>query len=202
MATRHSLSGRPSRDVNDDARTDAELIAATACGDHAAFGVLVHRYIRSATLLARQLIGHRGAAEDIVQEAFILVFKQAKRFDADRPFAPWCFGIVRRLALNRRARDQRRARLLALWNGVRTESASPDQERVVIARLDAAAARRAMEMLSPMQRACFELVTVRGLSHHEVAEMHGIAESTVRQHVFRARAALRGVLNSSLEQDS
>jgi DNA-directed RNA polymerase specialized sigma24 family protein len=45
-----------------------------------------------------------------------------------------------------------------------------------------------------MQRACFELVAVRDLTTEEVAAMHGISESTVRQHVFRARAALRGVL--------
>ena len=71
---------------------------------------------------------------------------------------------------------------------------------MLIAQLDAVVAKRAMQMLSPMQRACFELVAVRGLSHHEVAAMHGIAESTVRQHVFRARAALRGMLDGSLER--
>jgi RNA polymerase sigma factor (sigma-70 family) len=51
-----------------------------------------------------------------------------------------------------------------------------------------------MEDLSPMQRACFELVAVRDLSIEEVAAMHGISESTVRQHVFRARVALRRAL--------
>lgn len=45
-----------------------------------------------------------------------------------------------------------------------------------------------------MQRACFELVAVRGLSTEEVAVMHGISQSTVRQHVFRARAAIRAAL--------
>ena len=52
-------------------------------------------------------------------------------------------------------------------------------------------------LLPPMQRACFELVTIRGLSTHEVAAMHGISESTVRQHVFRARASLRDHLGST-----
>jgi DNA-directed RNA polymerase specialized sigma24 family protein len=62
-------------------------------------------------------------------------------------------------------------------------------------RLDAEAARQALSGLSAMQRACFELVAVRGLSAGEVASMHGIADSTVRQHVFRARAALRAALH-------
>ena len=189
--------------MNDDARTDAELIAATTGGDDAAFGVLVRRYIRSATLLAGQIAGSRQAAEDIVQDAFIVIYQQARKFDPARPFAPWAFAIVRRLAANLRARDQRRLRLLGVWGWLaRTEAQSPHQESTLIAGLDAAVARRALETLSPMQRACFELVSVRGLSTDEVATMHGISESTVRQHVFRARAALRETLKGSQEHHS
>ena len=187
--------------MNDDARTDADLIAAALRGDEAAFGVLVRRYVRSATLLATQLLGTRDAAEDTVQDAFIVVHTQLRKFDPERPFAPWCFAIVRRLAANRRSRDLRRSRLLHLWGRITgAEAGSPHQETTLIARLDAAAAKHALETLSPMQRACFELVAVRGLSNEEVAVMHGISESTVRQHVFRARAALRGMLNGLQER--
>lgn len=52
-----------------------------------------------------------------------------------------------------------------------------------------------------MQRACFELVVVRGLGTDEVAAMHGIAESTVRQHVFRARTALRKLLGGDVSPE-
>jgi RNA polymerase sigma-70 factor (ECF subfamily) len=157
--------------------------------------VLVRRYIRAGTLLAVQLLGDSDEAEDVVQDAFTIVHKKARGFDARRPFAPWFFAIVRRLAANRRARAVRRARLLRLWGrraNVEPEATRADHE--LLARLDAAAARRAMADLSPMQRACFELVAVRDLSTEEVAAMHGISESTVRQHVFRARAALRSML--------
>ena len=182
--------------MSNDGRTDAELLAATARGDGAAFAVLVRRYIRAATLLASQLLGDRDEAEDIVQDAFTVVHRNARTFDAGRPFASWFFAIVRRLAANRRSRDLRRERLLRSWrSGSIAASVSPSADDALLARLDAAAARRAMEDLSPMQRACFELVAVRDLSTEEVAAMHGISESTVRQHVFRARAALRGVLD-------
>jgi len=182
--------------VNDDGRADAELLAATARGDGVAFGVLVRRYIRAATLLAAQLLGDRDEAEDVVQDAFTVVHKKARRFDAERPFAPWLFAIVRRLAASRRSRDLRRARLLRLWGrGTHAERATAQADVALLTSLDAAAARRAMEDLSPMQRACFELVAVRGLATEEVALMHGISESTVRQHVFRARAALRSMLD-------
>lgn len=185
------------RRLSNDPSTDAELIAATARGDGSAFAVLVRRYIRAATLLAAQLLGDRDDAEDIVQDAFVVVHRKAGSFDAGRPFAPWLFAIVRQLGSNRRARDVRRARLLRLWGKTASiEGASPSADSALLARLDSEAARRAMEDLSPMQRACFELVALRDLSTDEVAAMHGISESTVRQHVFRARAALRSVLHA------
>jgi DNA-directed RNA polymerase specialized sigma24 family protein len=55
-------------------------------------------------------------------------------------------------------------------------------------------ARDALPALSPMQRACFELVAVRAVPTGDVAAMHGITEATVRQHVFRARHALRAAV--------
>jgi RNA polymerase sigma-70 factor (ECF subfamily) len=184
--------------VGNDGITDAELLAATTRGDGSAFAELVRRYIRAATLLATQLLGDRDDAEDIVQEAFVVVHRKAQSFDAGRPFAPWFFAIVRRLASNRRSRDLRRARLLRLWGRVSSiELTSAPAASALLARLDAEAARRALEELSPMQRACFELVAIRDLSTEEVAAMHGISESTVRQHVFRARAALRGVVDDA-----
>jgi len=183
---------------SDETRTDGELVAATARGDDAAFAVLVRRYVRQATLLAAQYLGVRHEAEDIVQDALMIVHRVARRFDADRPFPPWFFAIVRRLASNRRSRNSRGGRLLRLWWRPNVdEPVAVGFEAGLVAGIDAAVARRAMNMLAPMQRACFELVAIRGLSTTEVAAMHGIAESTVRQHVFRARAALRHALGKT-----
>jgi RNA polymerase sigma-70 factor, ECF subfamily len=182
----------------DDARSDGELVAATARGDDVAFAVLVRRYIRQATLLAAQYLGVRDEAEDVVQDAFMIVHREAPRFDVDRPFPPWFFAIVRRLASNRRARRVRRSHLLRLWKPSRTEEpVSGPTEVELVAGLDTTLATRAIKTLAPMQRACFELVAIRGLSPMEVAAMHDISESTVRQHVFRARAALRRALGET-----
>jgi RNA polymerase sigma-70 factor (ECF subfamily) len=187
--------------VIDDVRTDAELLAATVHSDGAAFAILVRRYIRAGTLLAAQLLGDRDDAEDVVQDAFTIVHRNGGTFDAARPFGPWFFAIVRRLAANRRSRDQRRARLLRLFGQELAERTPADSEAAVIARADGVAALRAMENLSPMQRACIELVALRGFSTEDVAAMHGIGEATVRQHVFRARASLRSVLRDEKGSD-
>lgn len=177
-----------------DSRTDAQLLADSARGDDVAFAVLVRRHIRNATLLAVQLLGDRDDAEDVVQDSFAAVHRHARDFEADRPFPPWLFAIVRRTASRRRIRDQRRARLLGIWSlGRQDDSRNGEPSR--FAALDADAVLGAVGDLSPMQRACFDLVALRGLSVEEVAEMHQINPSTVRQHVFRARAALRRVVD-------
>lgn len=188
--------------MSDEPSSDAALLAAASRGDGTAFGVLVRRYIRTATLLAAQLLGDADEAEDIVQDAFTIVHREARTFDASRPFGPWLFGMVRRLASNRRAREARRSRLLRLWGGhPDSPTNAVRSEEAIVARIDAEVAARAFAALPPMQRACFELVVTRGLSASEVAAMHGIAESTVRQHVFRARAALRAALGEDRRYD-
>jgi RNA polymerase sigma-70 factor, ECF subfamily len=179
--------------LRDEGQTDAALLAEAAAGDGAAFSVLVRRHIRAATLLAAQLLGDADDAEDVVQDAFGVVHRDAGRFDATHPFSPWLYGIVRRLAGNRRLRERRRARLLRLWRSGPPEL-SPAADESVIASLDADVAARAMDDLPPMQRACFELVAMRDVPVAEVAAMHGISESTVRQHIFRARRTLRGAI--------
>lgn len=180
------------------------LLDEASRGNEAAFALLVRRHIRAATMLAAQYACARDAAEDVVQDAFIVVHKELRRFDRTRPFAPWLYAIVRRLAANRRARDVRRARLLRLWwrRSDEAEPASPATEATLIAGLDAVKVRRALNELPQMQRVCFDLVALRGLSIAEVAAMHTISESTVRQHVFRARTALRGVLTGDGNTDA
>ncbi len=176
---------------------DAELILATARGDADAFATLVRRHIRTATLLAAQLTGDQDEAEDIVQVAFTVVYERAGSFDTARPFAPWLYAIVRRMASNRIRRDARRARLLSLWgrwSGGAARPAEHSADAAIVEAEESAAVEQKISSLSPMQRACFDLVALRGIAAAEVAAMHGITESTVRQHVFRARRALGDTL--------
>jgi RNA polymerase sigma-70 factor (ECF subfamily) len=184
---------------------DAELLVATAKGDENAFALLVRRYIRGATLLGTQITGDQDEAEDIAQIAFAIVYQRAATFDVTRPFAPWLFGIVRRIAFNRRAKDLRRARLLEVWSKLTGRTGNDSAGSVdasASARIDMDVITGRLTTLSPMQRACFELVALRGVAIAEAAAMHGIAESTVRQHVFRARRLLKEGLDGGTIDDN
>jgi RNA polymerase sigma-70 factor (ECF subfamily) len=130
-------------------------------------------------------------AEDVVQETFRRVAEGLPGFDAARPFDPWFYTILRNTARNwvksRRVREH--------------DDLSPDHEsdrpgpsedadqRELRERLVAA-----INQLPAMQRTCFRLCLVEGLSSREAADALDLAESTVRVHVMRARQALQAEL--------
>ena len=176
---------------DDNRSSDAELLARGASGDGAAFGILVRRHLRNATAIALEITGTIEDAEDVVQEAFLVTLDRAGTFDATRPFAPWLHGIVRHKALRLRARAARRRRLLRLFGWSEPTTVHEDH---VDTSATLAKARALLDALPEMQRRCFDLHVARGLATPVVAEQCGIAESTVRQHVFRARTALRRAL--------
>lgn len=181
----------PERVSDRDLPSDTELLARGAAGDGAAFGVLVRRHLRAATAVALEIGGNLEDAEDVVQEAFLVTLDRAATFDATRPFVPWLHGIVRHKAVRLRTRTARRRRLLQLFGW--PETAAIDEDRVDAAST-LARARALLDTLPEMQRRCFDLHIGLGLPTPVVAERCGIAESTVRQHVFRARSALRRAL--------
>lgn len=180
----------------DSSLDDGALLAAAASSDEEAWRLLIRRHVRAATLFAVQLTGDRDEAEDIVQAAFVLVFERAGSLDGSRPFAPWLFGVVRRLASKAHARRARRRRLWLRWAGDANPAARTADEPEASSDLDFV--RRQLAALPPMQRACFELVALRDVAVVDVAAMYEIDASTVRQHVFRARRALRAVVEPVL----
>ena len=159
----------------------------------------VARHIRPATLLAAQLLGDRDDTEDVVQDAFIVVLRRAADFHGgmEAAFRAWLFGIVRRLALKTRARASRRLRLRQRWGGGVVSVAEPQAH----ANLAAEEVRAMMATMPPMQRACCELAFIHGLSSDEISDMHNIATSTVRQHIFRGRRLLRAALSPDQSEE-
>jgi len=174
-----------------DDRTDEDLVEAARRGEDLAHSLLVSRYLRKAMAVAIEFVGTLEDAEDVVQEAFQSAFQHLDRFDQEQPFSPWFLTIVRNAA---------RSALGTAWS--RKRSAIPDDlatgergslELASDGELRAAIAL-AMDALAPMQRTCFQLCVVEGLSGLEAATATGLAESTVRVHVFKARQRLQPLL--------
>jgi RNA polymerase sigma-70 factor (ECF subfamily) len=167
---------------------DGHLLRRAASGDNAATTDLVRRYVRRATLFARHLVGDSDDAEDVVAEAFVIALDRAATFRSGESVGAWLYGIVRRVAAKYRRRASRRRWLLNRW---RPETIRTDPGQLAAARDTLDRVAEIVRELPDMQRQCFDLVVHSGLDITEVATMFDIAPSTVRQHVHRAREAIR-----------
>ena len=178
--------------------SEREVIRGAQAGDDRMYRELVSRYVRPALAVAWEFTDSLDDAEDLVQEAFRRVVGALHRFDADRPFAPWFFTILRNVARN--AAGERALRLrAALDESVRDEGPTAD-EIVEYLELQARVDLE-LESLADMQRACFRLCVLEGLSSSEVAVALGVSEATVRTHVHRARQAMRKAILPFVEEE-
>lgn len=171
--------------------TDEEVLLGVAQRDEQALGVLYDRYGGRALGLAYRILGERGAAEDVVQEAFLSIWRRAISFEQSRGRAQhWLLAIVHNRAIDRvRSAAGRRAadtpldqvdRVLTLddpWQGV-DGLIQREELRLWLARLPETA-RRTLEL------AYFE-----GYMQREIAEMMDVPVGTVKA---RVRSALRKV---------
>lgn len=171
--------------------SDAELVMRAREGDGEAFGALVRRYLRPSLAVAWEYAPSRDDAEDLVQDAFHRALRALPSFEEGRPFRPWFFTILRNVARNAAERHARWASV-PVPTGLPSDAADPEdmahraqlRERI----------RQGLDLLPPMQRACFRLCDIEGFDGNEVAEMLGMSPATVRTHRHRARSTLRGAL--------
>ena len=134
----------------------------------------------------------RDEAEDVAQEAAIVVYRKIGQYRAEASFTAWLYRITARTAGQRRRRTARRRRLGA---GPRTLPEVTMYQTDPGARVDGArlgAVMRALyEGLPPRQRAVMGLVDFEGFTPAEAAEMMGLAPGTLRVNLFKARASMR-----------
>jgi RNA polymerase sigma-70 factor (ECF subfamily) len=165
-------------------------------GDRTAFRRLIDRFQRPVfSLLARILnpAGHDALVEDLAQETFVRVFRGLPAFGADgrRNLAAWILTIATRLAIDELRRPRRTEPLDHAERIAAAAFADDPSERRALG----AAIARAVEQLSPEQRAAFLLREVHGLDYDAIAEALGIDVGTVKSRLHRARATLRAALS-------
>lgn len=187
---------------------NARLVAAHLAGDGRAFGHLVTRYQGRLINFVFRMIGDRERAEDLVQEAFIRVYRHLHRFDRTKKFSTWIYTIASNLAKNE-LRNRSRSPLV-LYQSVKSRwdedqrplqfedsSSRPDDmfaNRHLKELVDATVAR-----LSEHHRRVFILRELEGKSYEEIAEMTHCNLGTVKSRLNRARRAFGEMIAVSLD---
>jgi RNA polymerase sigma-70 factor, ECF subfamily len=166
---------------------DATLVVRAREGDVTAFETLVRRYRLPVYRIAVRILTDPASAADTAQEAFISAWRRLHEIKAEQAFAAWLYriAVTRALSALRTLRPQ-----VPLDESVATPDRSPGPEEQALANGLAVALRRALDRLTPEQRACWVLREMEGMSYEEVATILHTTPDAVRGRLHRARPQL------------
>ena len=178
------------------ALADEELMLRVRDGDGAAFGLIYDRHSTVAYSLAYRMCGRRGAADDVVQEAFLSLWKASGRYDAQRgSVRTFVLGIVHNRAIDALRRSTVHDSRRASDEGIEERFAAPDRTEAEVARLDQASeVRSALDELPADQHKVISLAYFGGFTHTEIAEMIDTPLGTVKGRMRLGLEKLRASL--------
>ena len=169
--------------------------------DERAIEALYERYSGPLYSLASQVTGGDRFAQDVVQEVFVALWKDAGRFDPERgALAPWLFSLARHKAIDL-VRREANVRKHTAEVDLEFREAPDDVDREAWLNLRRDRVREAIDQLTESQRVALELAFFSGLTHVEVAERLGIPLGTAKTRIRSALLRLREVLGTSLSED-
>lgn len=188
----------PDKIDNPPASELEQVIARSKQGDVRAFRQLVESHQRYAFSLAFRLVCNEDDARDIVQEAFIRVWRHIQEYAPEVKFTTWLYKIVVNLSYDRLKGERRRRRLFTLISRVSGADHVPDTQAAdtSIVNRDLADKIRAIARRLPLrQRMVFVLRDLQDLTVDEVAEILTMSRESVKTNLFYARRHIRLRLN-------
>jgi RNA polymerase sigma-70 factor, ECF subfamily len=179
------MSVRPDRTPS-----DAELLADVAEGNPDAFGALYDQHAPWLLVRLRRRTADLDVVDQVAQETFLVVWRDAGRFRGQGAVGAWIWGIaIRRLLDVQRGRAAQQ-RLAALLGRRRVSDAASAEEQALVT-LEHGEVIRALNRLAPELQAVLQVTVLDGLSTREAAVLLGIPAGTVKTRAMRARAQLR-----------
>jgi RNA polymerase sigma-70 factor (ECF subfamily) len=181
--------------------TDEALMEQLSAGSHEAFDLLLSRYEAPVITFCYAFMRNREAAEDLAQEAFMRVFRNANRYQPVAKFTTWLYRIAANLCINELKKGKLRHNLSL------DESAGSDPEGTkIIERIASGGASplneverheaermigRAIDHLPEDQRTTLVMVEYHHMQYQEIAEILGVTVSAIKMRVKRARETLK-----------
>ncbi len=182
--------------------SDEELLSRIARGDVDAFGAFYDRHSSLLFGLAVKILCDHHEAEEVLQEALVLIFERALTYDSTlgKPLS-WAVTLTRNKAIDRLRSLQRKRRLLnevASKGEVQCGEAINDPLQKALEGESVGTIHNALAQLPVEQRRAIELAFLGGLTHSEIAERLGDPLGTVKARIRRGMLFLRDCLEGQL----
>lgn len=175
---------------------DELLLGRIQARDVGALDELYQRYSQRAFALAYRVVANREVAEEVIQDAFMSVWRQAATYNpAAGRVRPWLLSIVHHRAIDRLRRTRDRQVAASLDEAWMT-AAPDDVFRDVYRGIQQAQVRDALRQLPDEQRLAIELAYFNGNTFSEIAEMTGVPIGTVKSRVRLALGKLKTLLDA------
>lgn len=180
---------------------DREAIALCREGREEGFRQLLEAHHDYVLRLCWRILGDREEARDATQEVFVRVVKSVGKLNPDPSLRPWLRRVATNICLNAAEKRTRHPEVLfaeedaemAVGLDARRVAGDP-VSRQTETRLALDSVAREMDNLSRPQRTVLILKVVEDLSYEAIGELMGLPIGTVKSHLSRARAQLRGAL--------
>jgi RNA polymerase sigma-70 factor (ECF subfamily) len=182
--------------------SDGALMRAFVSREPRAADELYGRFASRIYGLGIVMLGNDAAAQDLVQDTFVKLWRTAASFDVDRgKLETWVLLVARSLAIDSIRRRVLESRSLERVGEPQEMDPNPGPEQQATTADMAGRARRAMATLSPEQRAALELAYFGGRTSGEVAEIEGIPVGTAKTRIRTALLRLREAMGQELIDD-
>lgn len=169
---------------------DEDLVAACLSGNVQAQRSLFDRFSPLMLGVAIRYIGDKERAEDVLQDGFIKVFQNLKRFKNIGSLEGWIRRIIVNTALDQLRKDKKYQRDIQLDDS----NFKIVQKSEAESNLQAEVLMEIIQQLPEGYRVVFNLFAIEGYSHKEIAEQLGISENTSKSQYSRAKSSLRNEL--------
>lgn len=177
--------------------SERDIILKWKKGDKRAFEHLVRRYMTEAYFTALGFVGNREDARDLSQDAFVKAFEAKDRFDADKPFFPWFYRILKNHCLNflkRRVKGHESLYFEDQPGKERYTSSTPSPLEKLEKAERLRILRAAIDRLSVEHKEVIILKNFKGYSYAEIAELLEIPIGTVMSRLYYARKVLKEMI--------
>ena len=179
---------------------DQTIIRAIASKDNQAFRQLVERYQKIVANLAYKFTRNNQDAEDIAQEVFFTVWKEAGKFRGEASISTWLYRITSNKALNH-LRKHKRDKQAASEDELAhiPDSSAKTPEGMMEQAENQKIFHKALDELPERQRIPFMLNKLEGMSYKQIADTLKISVANVEARIHRAKKALQKILIKQME---